>query len=601
MGEIDAIIGASVRSDGGWRPVTSFGDRTRWRGDGNGSVNIGTAGASLSLDVRQVSGYEWPSAVSAAIPAALPAVVGSAQAAVEEGNQIHSVEAVGLDRQALFVDGVIRAVTLPEVDRGGVMVDFGAALAVMNHPSASTTQYQVWLSSDAPADLAARLARQHVYVLRTIHSATYRSALDDSGPAFADSLFLLSALAATVLAIAATAVGRVLSVRRRGYELAALEAVGVSPRTLRRATAAEQGSIFGIGLTRRAGCGAGRFTARIAQHAGLRRHIDRAAAGAGAAVGAAGRAHRGDDRPLRRRHRRHHEGGRAGRHTEPAERGAAVSEPGGVRVRCEGVVHIYPGSGEGLDDVVALRGIDLDVDPGEFVSLLGPSGSGKSTVLGLLAGMLRPSAGRVLIGPHDVGRMAPRSLARLRGSVVALVLQNPSRNLLAYATVRQNLAFAAGPSGKSSDALLERLGLAGLADRVTGRLSDGEQQCVAIVAALSSGAQLVLADEPTSQLDAIGREHVMELLTQVHVEFGCTVVLVTHDSSVAARSPRTVTIRDGRVGSEGVHGREYVVVGRDGSLQLPTELLEEFPAGTLLEVRRDGAQITLAPRSEGSS
>lgn len=278
-----------------------------------------------------------------------------------------------------------------------------------------------------------------------------------------------------------------------------------------------------------------------------------------------------------------------------------MSEPVGVRVRCEGVVHIYPASGEGLDDVVALRGIDLDVSPGEFVSLLGPSGSGKSTVLGLLAGMLRPSAGRVLVGPHDVGRMPPRSLARLRGSVVALVLQNPSRNLLAYATVRQNVAFAAGPSSRGSDELLERLGLAALADRVTGRLSDGEQQCVAIAAALSSGAQLVLADEPTSQLDAVGREHVMELLAQVHAEFGCTVVLVTHDSSVAARSQRTVTIRDGRVGSEGVHGREYAVVGRDGSLQLPPQLSEEFPPGTLLEVRGDGRTITLVPRSEEPS
>ena len=278
-----------------------------------------------------------------------------------------------------------------------------------------------------------------------------------------------------------------------------------------------------------------------------------------------------------------------------------MSEPVGVRVRCEGVVHIYPASGEGLDDVVALRGIDLDVDPGEFVALIGPSGSGKSTVLALLAGMLRPSAGRVLIGEHDVGRMTPRSLSRFRGSVVSLVLQSPSRNLLAYATVRQNVAFAAGASGNSPSELLARLGLAALADRVTGRLSGGEQQCVAIAAALSSGARLVLADEPTSQLDAVSREQVMELLAQVHAEFARTVVLVTHDSSVAARSSRTVTIRDGRVGSEGVHGREYAVVGQDGAVQLPPELLEEFPAGTFLEVRRDGPEITLVPRSEEPS
>ena len=262
VNDIHAVIGASARSDGRWRPVTAFADHTRWRGDGKGQVAIGTAGASLSLDLRQVSGSAWPSAVSAAIPTALPAVVASRQAAVEEGNQIHSIEAVGLDRQSVFVNGVMRAVTLPQVDRNGVMVDFGTALAAMGQTAATTTQYQVWLSSSAPSDMAARLARQHVYVTRTIHSSIYRSALDDSGPAFADSLFLIAALAAVVLAIGATAVGRVVSVRRRGYELAALEVVGVSPRTLRRATAAEQGSVFGIGLI--VGLAAGLVGARLA-------------------------------------------------------------------------------------------------------------------------------------------------------------------------------------------------------------------------------------------------------------------------------------------------------------------------------------------------
>jgi putative ABC transport system permease protein len=175
-------------------------------------------------------------------------VIASAQASRYEGNQIQNVEAVGLDGDAVFVDGVIRAITLPRVDRDGIMVDFGTALTAMNRPAATSTQFQVWLSSGAPSDMAARLGREHVYVQRTIRAASFLPDLDHSGPAFADSLFLLSALAAAVLAVGATAVGRVLSVRRRSYELAALEAVGVSPRTLRRATAFEQASVFALGL-----------------------------------------------------------------------------------------------------------------------------------------------------------------------------------------------------------------------------------------------------------------------------------------------------------------------------------------------------------------
>ena len=272
----------------------------------------------------------------------------------------------------------------------------------------------------------------------------------------------------------------------------------------------------------------------------------------------------------------------------------------GVPIRCESVVHIYPANGKDMDDVVALRGVDLDVDAGEFMALLGPSGSGKSTVLGLLAGVLRPSAGRVLIGEHDIGRMPPRTLAKLRGSLVGTVLQNPGRNLLPYATVLQNVDFAASanPEPVQSRELLERLGLGHLEQRVAGRMSGGEQQRVAIAAAVCGGGQLLLADEPTSQMDAGGREEVLDLLHQVNTELGVTVVMVTHDPHIAERVGRTVTIRDGRVGAEGRHGRDFAVIGRDGSLQLPPEVREQFPPGTMLEVTHDADGIQLLRRSE---
>ncbi|HEY2796213.1 MAG TPA: ABC transporter ATP-binding protein [Micromonosporaceae bacterium] len=260
----------------------------------------------------------------------------------------------------------------------------------------------------------------------------------------------------------------------------------------------------------------------------------------------------------------------------------------GVAVRCVGVVQIY-------GDVVALRGVDLDVDPGEFVALLGPTGSGKSTLLGLLAGVLRPSAGRVLIGEHDMGRISTRALGRLRGRMVATVLQDPARNLLPYATVRQNVQF--GAHGDTSvDALIEELALTDLAGRVAGRLSAGEQQRVAIATAVASGARLLLADEPTSQLDRAGRDEVIGLLEQINRDFGATVVLVTHDPEVAKRSTRTITIRDGRVGAEGRHGREYAVVGGDGAVPLPPDVLDAFPPGTLLEVRHQDGTITMTAR-----
>jgi putative ABC transport system ATP-binding protein len=266
-----------------------------------------------------------------------------------------------------------------------------------------------------------------------------------------------------------------------------------------------------------------------------------------------------------------------------------TSVAGGTDAHFTGVVHLYhlPDG----DDVVALRGVDLDIDAGETVALLGPSGTGKSTVLRLLAGLMRPSAGRVRIGGHDLGRMPDRELVRLRATEVAYVLQDAAHNLLPYATAEQNVWFArrgarrhgATPTASPS-AVLERHGLGHLSGHVVATLSGGEQQRVAVAAGVSAGAQLLLVDEPTSQLDSHERDAVVDQLLAVNRDLGTTVVVVTHDPAVAMAMSRTVTIRDGRVGSEGRHGEEFAVVGRDGTLQLPPDVLETLPPDSRVRI-----------------
>lgn len=278
---------------------------------------------------------------------------------------------------------------------------------------------------------------------------------------------------------------------------------------------------------------------------------------------------------------------------------AAGAERAGVDVHCRGVVHLYR-MPEG--DVVALRGVDLDVDAGEAVALLGPSASGKSTVLGLLAGLLRPSAGEVRVGPHDLGRMSAGELLRLRGAEIGVVLQDPARNLLPYATALQNVGFARRgrrrARGWQATELMERLRLTHLAGRTVASLSGGEQQQVAVAVALAAAPRLLLVDEPTSQMDTAGRDAVIDLLGFVNRELRTTVVMVTHDPAVAAATRRTVTIRDGRVGSEGRRGEEYAVVGRDGSVQLPPDVLEVLRPGALVRIRRHADGVELR-RTEG--
>ncbi|MEV5410729.1 ATP-binding cassette domain-containing protein [Thermopolyspora sp. NPDC052614] len=261
-------------------------------------------------------------------------------------------------------------------------------------------------------------------------------------------------------------------------------------------------------------------------------------------------------------------------------------------VHCHGVVQIYKTREL---EVVALRDVDLVIEQGETVALLGPSGAGKSTLLWLMAGLLRPSAGRLLLHGADVSRLPQAALDRMRATDIGVVLQNPARNLIPYATPAQNVAFARQPrraDRRRTRELLERVGLGGV-NRPAGGLSGGEQQRLAVAVALANRPRLLLADEPTSQLDAASGRAVIDLIRQAAAEDGTTVVAVTHDEAVSRALGRTVTIRDGRVGAEGRQGEDLVVVGREGTVQLPPEFHALLPAGSRVRVEalEDGVAL----------
>lgn len=279
-----------------------------------------------------------------------------------------------------------------------------------------------------------------------------------------------------------------------------------------------------------------------------------------------------------------------------------LDRQGGLGVRCLGVVHLYR-TFEG-HDVVALQGVDLAIRPGERVAFLGPSGSGKSTLLTLLGGIQRPSAGRIFLGDHEISRLPETELARLRSRRVSTMLQGATRNLLPYATARQNIAFArlalSGAERKEvapDRELLARVGLEGVADQVVSTMSGGQRQRLALACAVSTGPQLLLADEPTSQLSHEDRDAVIGLVHDLGDELGTTIVVVTHQPEVAATFPRTITMKGGRVGLEGRDGAEYVVIGAEGVVHLPTHLAEQWPQGTLVRIEPEAADRLVVSRS----
>ena len=239
-------------------------------------------------------------------------------------------------------------------------------------------------------------------------------------------------------------------------------------------------------------------------------------------------------------------------------------------------------------EVVALRGLDLRVAKGEMMAIVGASGSGKSTFLNILAGLDTPSAGQITVGDRDLLRMKDEDLVDYRRREVGFIWQQTGRNLIPYLTALQNIEAPMILEGvrrrvakTRAQELLNAVGLSDKARRRPNELSGGEQQRVAIGVALAIQPPLLLADEPTGELDSATADEVFRVLREINRSTEVTVVIVTHDREITSRVDRVVAMRDGKASTELLRNsesssvEELAVVDRSGRLQIPREYLEE--------------------------
>ncbi len=238
-------------------------------------------------------------------------------------------------------------------------------------------------------------------------------------------------------------------------------------------------------------------------------------------------------------------------HATDAEIDYSLPEPDVVNVR--DLFKIYR---ERQVETVALRGVNLRMRPGEFVALIGPSGSGKSTLLNLIGGLDTPSAGQVRVAGDDLALLTEHDRARVRRRAVGFVFQ--AHNLLPFLSAHENVALPLqlalrADAANRSDLLLNQVGLAERRDHRPAALSGGEQQRVSIACALANEPALLLADEPTGELDATTAHAIMELFVTLNQQTGTAILMVTHDPAMAAYSRRTVHMRDGQIVEETTH------------------------------------------------
>ena len=293
-------------------------------------------------------------------------------------------------------------------------------------------------------------------------------------------------------------------------------------------------------------------------------------------------------------------------------------------VVCDNLVKIYKVADL---EVVALQGLDLEVMAGEMIAIVGASGSGKSTLLNMLSAQDMPSAGKCLVDKNDLTRMSEAQRIRYRRSVIGQIWQQSGRNLLPELSAEENVRLpqvlgGVNPSQASQRAreLLEIVGLGDMLHKRPSQLSGGEQQRNAIAVALANRPKVLLADEPTGELDSVTTGEVMQLLRSLNQEFGLTIIIVTHDAAIAAVVDRTIAIRDGRTSTEtvrreapvassngdvmptsaiiGLSGethREFVLIDRVGRLQLPKDILESFAFNGRAEARKVDNHVAIWP------
>lgn len=290
-------------------------------------------------------------------------------------------------------------------------------------------------------------------------------------------------------------------------------------------------------------------------------------------------------------------------------------------VECENLVKIYKTK---EIEVLALQGLELRIDTGELMAIIGNSGSGKSTFLNMIGGLDRPSAGRLLVNGKDLFKLSDRELVDYKRRTVGFVWQNNARNLVPYLTAWQNVQMPMlfDKGAKKKQRALELLELVGMGHKKNSKLaqlSGGEQQRVAVAIALANNPKLLLADEPTGSVDAKTGAFILDALREINRELGVTIVIVTHDQTLAKKVNRVVAIRDGKISSERVMKQsylnrlqdidaftevkevqdEYAILDRAGRLQIPRDMLDKLEiSGNRLKVEVHENRIILERPTE---